>query len=104
MTEHLVSLCYDEYLLQATDGQAVVPNVSFLLANPARKQSVFSNLMALGGSYHNGGSVPQLTDIEKRLPEGAEVANVWVGSVSFLQSPIMVFVRLARKWTENYFP
>ncbi|XP_075238832.1 band 3 anion transport protein-like isoform X2 [Convolutriloba macropyga] len=80
---------------KATDGQAVVPNVSFLLANPARKQSVFSNLMALGGSYHNGGSVPQLTDIEKRLPEGAEVANVWVGSVSFLQSPIMVFVRLA---------
>ena len=70
--------------------------MSFLAAAASRKQSVFSNLMALGGGGGNErGSNPQMTDIEKRLPEGAEVANVWVGSVSFLQSPIMLFVRLA---------
>ncbi|XP_063712930.1 band 3 anion transport protein-like isoform X5 [Symsagittifera roscoffensis] len=72
------------------------PSMSFLAAAASRKQSVFSNLMALGGGGGNErGSNPQMTDIEKRLPEGAEVANVWVGSVSFLKSPIMLFVRLA---------
>ena len=55
-----------------------------------RKSSMFSNLIG-GNSSSN-----QMTDIEKRLPEGAEVANVWVGSVQFLNAPIMVFVRLAR--------
>ncbi len=58
---------------------------------PSRKTSMFNNLMGLAAG---GGS--SLTDIEKRLPEGAEDANVWVGSVDFLQTPIMVFVRLAR--------
>ena len=59
----------------------------------ARKSRMFSNL--IGGNS----SVNHMTDIEKRLPEGAEVANVWVGSVQFLNAPIMVFVRLAREFT-----
>ncbi|XP_063712926.1 band 3 anion transport protein-like isoform X2 [Symsagittifera roscoffensis] len=84
----------DEKADKSATGEG--PSMSFLAAAASRKQSVFSNLMALGGGGGNErGSNPQMTDIEKRLPEGAEVANVWVGSVSFLKSPIMLFVRLA---------
>lgn len=36
------------------------------------------------------------TPFAKKIPEGAEVANVWVGELEDLKKPVTVFIRLTK--------